>query len=109
MVASLITSRRNTSGGFPEWSAWTESKIALQSVGRKEKGLSGRQKTMNESKWKKISIALTVEAQSPTKVSKQLPLRIPSQARANPRHEDQRQKVVTVSIRKILREAVSHI
>lgn len=46
MVASLITSRRNTSGGFPEWSAWIESKIALQSVGRDGKGSSGRQETM---------------------------------------------------------------
>lgn len=108
MVASLTTSRGNTSGGFPEWSAWIESKIALQSVGRDGKGSSGRQETMKAS-GKKISVALTVEAWSPTKVSKQLPLRIPSQARANPRHEDQRQKVVTVSSRKIPGEAFSHI
>lgn len=56
-----------------------ERKIALQSVGRNEKVSSGRQETMN-GQAEKISIALTVEAQSPTKASKQLPLRLSSQA-----------------------------
>lgn len=54
MVASLITSRGNTSGGFPEWSAWIESKIVLQSVGRDGKGSSGRQETMKASGKKSV-------------------------------------------------------
>lgn len=64
-MASMISPRGDTFEGFPECSAWTERKVALQSEDRNRKGQlracsSGGQGT----EWKqteKISIALTVD------------------------------------------------